>query len=168
MLVHRSPERDLTGRIVETEAYFGNNDPASHASRGKTPRSAIMFGPPGHAYIYFNYGMHHLFNVVTEKEGFPGAVLVRALKPLEGINFMFQKRRVQELKSLTNGPAKLTQALGISIPHNGLDLTGGEIFLCDDGEEVSNIVSAPRIGISGGKDRLLRFYIEGNQFVSKR
>lgn len=168
ILVHRLPESDTTGRIVETEAYFGNGDPASHASRGKTPRNSIMFGPPGHAYVYFNYGMHYLFNVVTEKEGVPGAVLIRALEPLDGIDFMFKKRKVKELKLLTNGPAKLTQALGIDISHNGLDLANGEIFVCDDKKAAFNIVSASRIGISVGKDDLLRFYIADNQFVSKK
>jgi len=168
ILVHRLPEGDTMGRIVETEAYFGNGDPASHASRGKTPRNSIMFGPPGHAYVYFNYGMHYLFNVVTEKEGVPGAVLIRALEPLRGIDFMFKKRKVKELKLLTNGPAKLTQALGIDISHNGLDLVNGEIFACDDKKAVFNIVSASRIGISVGKDDLLRFYIADNQFVSKK
>jgi len=168
VLVHRLPEGDVTGRIVETEAYFGNGDPASHASRGKTPRNSIMFGPPGHAYVYFNYGMHYLFNVVTEKEGVPGAVLIRALEPLDGIDFMFKKRKVKELKLLTNGPAKLTQALGIDISHNGLDLVNGEIFICDDKKAAFNIISASRIGISVGKDDLLRFYIADNQFVSKK
>jgi len=168
ILVHRLPEGDITGRIVETEAYFGNGDPASHASRGKTPRNSIMFGPPGYAYVYFNYGMHYLFNVVTEKEGVPGAVLIRALEPLDGIDFMFKKRKVKELKLLTNGPAKLTQALGIDISHNGLDLANGEIFVCDDKKAAFNIISASRIGISVGKDDLLRFYIADNQFVSKK
>ncbi|MDO8886120.1 DNA-3-methyladenine glycosylase [Candidatus Oleimmundimicrobium sp.] len=166
VLVHRLPEGDITGRIVETEAYFGNGDPASHASRGKTPRNAIMFGPSGHAYVYFNYGMHYLFNIVTEKKGIPGAVLIRALEPIEGIDFMLQRRKTKKLRCLTNGPAKLTQALGIDISHNGLDLVNGEIFVCDDKKAVFKVASASRIGISVGKDELLRFYIKDNQFVS--
>ncbi|HDP69435.1 MAG TPA: DNA-3-methyladenine glycosylase [Actinobacteria bacterium] len=168
ILVHRLPEGNLTGKIVETEAYFGNGDPASHASRGKTPRNSVMFGPPGYAYVYFNYGMHYLFNVVTDKDGVPGATLIRSLEPLEGVNFMFQRRGVKELKFLTNGPAKLTQAFEINISHNGLDLTGEEIFICNDETKVSDIVSAPRIGISTGKDEILRFYIKDSQFVSKK
>jgi len=126
VLVHINENKKLSGRIVETEAYFGREDPGSHASRGMTPRNRLMFGKPGFAYVYFTYGNHWMFNIVTEKSGVPGAVLIRALEPLEGEEEMENNRK---RKDLTSGPGKLTQALGINKNHNGLDLTGNRIYV---------------------------------------
>lgn len=157
---------DIVCRIVETEAYYGINDPASHAARGSTPRSSIMFGPPGKAYVYFSYGMHHLLNAVTEGEGTAGAVLIRALEPLEGLSLMSSMRPVKQVTDLASGPAKLTQALGIDLSLNGADLTGPEILICEGGAAV-DIVASPRVGISAGKEMLLRFSLSGNRYVSR-
>lgn len=158
----------VIGKIVETEAYYGRNDLASHAARGPTPRSAIMFGSPGRAYVYFNYGIHYLLNVVTEPEGAAGAVLIRALEPIEGIEVMRRHRRVDNLVKLANGPGKLTQALRISLKENGLPLFGGPLAICDAENGHIQIVKTQRIGISAGKEHLFRFYIKDNLFVSRR
>ncbi|MDP3014713.1 MAG: DNA-3-methyladenine glycosylase, partial [Candidatus Subteraquimicrobiales bacterium] len=169
ILVHKLQEGVVSGKIVETEAYFGEGDPASHASRGKTPRSSFMFGLPGHAYVYFNYGMHWLFNVVTEKEGIPGAVLIRALEPLEGIELMQENRGVYDISRLTDGPAKLTKAMGIGAFCNGRDITRGDLFICTSEKNEKLIIkSSKRIGISSAKDDLLRYYIKKNKFVSNK
>jgi len=143
----------ISGRIVEVEAYIGEDDQACHARSGRTRRNAPMYGPPGHAYVYFVYGMHHLFNVVTEREGFPAAVLIRALEPVEGIETMRQRRggRMQG-RLLTGGPARLCQALDIDLAFNGLDLCGpgAELFL-EAGEAIpdDDLVTGPRIGVRG-------------------
>ena len=163
ILVHKFDGKKLSGRIVETEAYFGENDPGSHASRGMTPRNRIMFGKPGFAYVYFVYGNHYCLNFTTEPEGKAGAVLIRALEPLEGIEEM--KRRRGREDNLTNGPGRLTQALGITKEHNGTDLTGNEIYVLR-GRKPEEIVRTTRIGLSNGKNLLLRFYIRGKKFVS--
>lgn len=144
----------LTGKIVETEAYF-QNDPASHAYRGKTPRSAPMFEDPGHAYVYFIYGNHYCLNAVTERCGRAGAVLIRALEPIRGI------------KGSTNGPGKLTKALKIDKKLNRADLTKGTLVIAEGERERYNIVSAKRIGISKASNKLYRFYLKGNRYVSK-
>lgn len=157
-----------SGRIVETEAYLGPGDPASHAHKGETRRSSVMFGPPGHAYVYFTYGMHHLFNVVTEPEGVAGAVLIRSIEPMSGIDLMMRRRGGIGERDLTNGPAKLTQALGIDLKNNHQDLTVGSLFIVSDGGgEPRDVVQAPRVGISKGKEALLRFYVRSSPFVSK-
>lgn len=169
LVVRETPEGRIVGQIVETEAYFGEGDSASHAARGKTPRSSIMFGPPGYAYVYFNYGMHWLFNVVTEKEGVPGAVLIRALEPLESIDIMQTNRLSGDIRNLTNGPAKLTQAMGINGFYNGQDITKGNLYICRDKNEKKFVIKlAKRVGISSAKDDLLRYYIEKSKFVSRR
>jgi DNA-3-methyladenine glycosylase len=154
-------------RVIETEAYYGSNDPASHAARGKTPRSSIMFGPPAVAYVYFNYGVHYLFNVVTEKEGVAGAVLIRALEPLEGIEQLLANRPVKQIEQLTSGPGKLTQALSITSKDNGSSLLGSSFCFSESDYQHFSIEQAPRIGISNGQHLLLRFYISGNKFVSQ-
>jgi DNA-3-methyladenine glycosylase len=164
VLVHKTKEGILKGRIVETEAYFGVSDPASHAYRKKTKRNFLMFEIPGKAYVYFCYGNHWLFNIVAKKDNKPGAVLIRALEPLEGLDTM-KKRRRTEIKNFTNGPGKLTKALGIDKNQNGLDLIGDTLFL-EDADYKFDIVKAKRIGISKGKSKLLRFYIKNNTFVS--
>lgn len=158
----------ITCRIVETEAYYGQNDAASHASRGPTPRSAIMFGPPGRAYVYFNYGVHYLLNIVTEPAGTAGAVLIRALEPVGGIEVMRRNRPVSELKKMTNGPGKLTQALKISLRENGHAVFGGPLAIQNVEHDKPEIVSARRVGISAGKELFYRFYIKDNLFVSKK
>ncbi len=159
-LVKRSGKEIIGGVIIETEAYYGPDDPASHAYSGKTPRSEIMFGKPGLAYVYLCYGMYCLLNVVTEKEGKPGAVLIRALNPVWGIDFMRKRRNTES--NLTDGPGKLTIALDIDIKDNGADLVKGEnglyIFEYKKGNNCK-ITRTNRIGINKGKDRLLRFLI---------
>ena len=158
----------LSGKIVETEAYIGFKDPASHAYRGMTPRNQVMFGDPGYAYVYLTYGMHHCLNLVTEKKGYPAAVLIRALQPAEGIEWMKKRRGRQNLKDLTSGPAKLCQALGIDRSLNGTDLCSGIIYVEDRGETVERIGSSSRIGIKEGKKKNWRFFIEDNEFVSRK
>lgn len=168
LLVHKVDNKKIAGRIVETEAYFGKGDPASHASRGVTPRNKVMFEKPGYAYVYFCYGFYNMFNVVTEKEGVPGAVLIRALEPVKGVDFMRKMRKTNDSFNLTNGPGKLTLALKIDLTKNKEDLTGNKLFIADDGKKkYFKIVSSKRIGINVAKDKLLRFYIKGNPFVSK-
>ena len=182
----------VSGKIVETEAYIGRNDPASHAYRGLTPRNKVMFGDPGYAYVYLTYGMHHCLNFVTERKGFPAAVLIRALEPADGIEIMKRRRKIEgrllgrglnprpslrtgvqplseheNLKNLTNGPAKLCRALGIDRTLNGADLCSDIIYVEDRQDKPTKIVSTSRIGIKEGKDKKWRFYIEDNEFVSK-
>ena len=153
-----------SGIIVETEAYAGEKDPGSHAYRGKTGRNQVMYGEPGRAYVYFIYGKYYLLNVVTEKKGTPGAVLIRALEPVDGIEIMKKRRASDTVQKLTTGPAKLTQALGITGEHNGVDVTGDVIWI-EQYATPSQIQSSPRIGVSD--EQPLRFFIDGNRYVSK-
>lgn len=167
----RETEEGLTaGMIVETEAYLSSGDPACHASRGKTARNAPMFGPPGRAYVYFIYGNHFCFNVVTGPEGAGEAVLVRALEPLEGLELMKQRRGENcSVQNLTSGPGKLCRALAIERRLNEHDLRKRPLWICA-GEEDSGftVISASRIGITVATEKMLRFYISGNKFVSRR
>lgn len=157
------------GRIVETEAYFGMNDPASHAYGGPTPRAKIMFGPPGFSYVYFTYGNHHCLNIVTEKETVAGAVLLRALEPLSEIELMKQRRSTTDVKKLTNGPGKLTRAFGITREDSGKDLTLDSFCIVDgEGETPLAIQVTTRIGISRAKEMPYRFYLKTSPFVSCR
>ena len=170
ILVHRSPEGTAAGRIVEVEAYLPKDDPGCHAARGKTPRNEVMFGPAGHAYVYFCYGNHFLFNVVTEKEGVPGAVLLRALEPVEGIPLMARRRGIcpskpKDLRNLTNGPGKLVQAMGLGRKHNRFPLFKEKLFLRQS-RSLGRIGVTTRIGITEGYDLPLRFYLEGSPFLS--
>jgi DNA-3-methyladenine glycosylase len=154
--VNRGVER--VGRIVEVEAYLGPQDRAAHSSKGLTPRTAVMFGPPGHAYVYLVYGVHHCFNVVTEAEGHGSAVLIRALAP------------VRNVTGRTSGPGLLCQALGIDRRLNGADLLGDRLYIADGNPADFRIVKRPRIGVDyagGWARRLLRFYIRGNAHVSR-
>jgi len=169
ILVRELPEGRLSGKIVEVEAYGGSDDPASHAYRGKTSRNEVMFGKPGLAYIYFTYGMHYCLNVKTEREGIPGAVLIRALEPLEGIEIMKRNRSIEKLSELTNGPAKLTKAMKITKELNGWDLTKGKkLFICKPKvKEKFEIATTYRIGIKVGTEKPWRFYIKRNPFVSR-
>jgi len=172
MLLHFSPEGLTAGIIVETEAYLSRNDPACHAARGKTKRNAVMFGPPARAYVYFIYGNHYCFNVVTNDEGIGEAVLIRALEPVEGLELM-QKRRSRgrkkiPLPNLTSGPGKLCQAMGISRKHNGSSLLEHPLFIAwGPGQENFSIGVSGRIGINQGQDKQWRFFIQGNPFVSR-
>jgi DNA-3-methyladenine glycosylase len=168
LLVRVKAKARMSGKIVEVEAYRGSDDPASHAFRGPTPRNAPMFGEPGHAYVYFTYGNHYCLNVTTEERGIPGAVLIRAIEPLEGLCIMKRLRpRVSEF-ALTDGPGKLTKALGIDKSLNEVDMTKpGPLFIID-AEAHIEIAWSTRIGIRSGRDRLWRFYVSGNEYVSKR
>jgi DNA-3-methyladenine glycosylase len=158
----------LSGRIVETEAYRGEDDPASHAFRGRTPRNLLMFGYGGRAYVYFVYGRNWCLNATTETIGAPGAVLIRAIEPLRGLAPMMVRRGKRDLRSLTNGPGKLTQALNINGNLNGADLTRrGPLFIQESlGYEAIDLVATARVGVSAGRQLPWRFFIAGNSFVS--
>ena len=159
-------------RIVEVEAYAGGEDPASHAYRGRTARNATMFGPPGHLYVYFSYGVHWCANVVCDEEGVGTAVLLRALAPLEGEAEMFAARpAARRRRDLCSGPGKLTQALGLGREHDGADLVSGGsgVQLVDDGTPPpAEPVVARRVGISVAVERPWRWYVPGDPNVSRR
>ena len=157
------------GRITEVEAYLGEHDLAAHVSRGRTARTEVIYGPPGHAYIYFIYGMHDCLNVVAEAEGSPGCVLVRALEPLCGLERMRRDcPAIPKPHLLCCGPGRLTRAMGISRKHYGVDLTAGPIVLRQGLEvEAADIVITPRIGIRLCADWPLRFHIRDNPSVSR-
>lgn len=166
----RKTER-LSGRIVEVEAYFGLDDPAAHAFAGKTERNAVLFGPPGFAYVYFIYGMHFCLNFSCEAEGHGAGVLLRALEPVEGLERMARLRGAPgaDPKLLTSGPGRLCQALGIvRATHNGIDVTSPRsgLHVEDDGFVPDEIVVSRRIGIRKAAERPARFTIAGNRFVS--
>ncbi len=145
-----------TARIVETEAYLGTNDAAAHSARGQTPRTRVIFGPPGRAYVYLIYGMHYCLNVVAEPEGIAGCVLIRAVEPLASVMHP------------SNGPGKLTRALGITLQHYGSDLTRGPLTInAPASDEKFAIATSPRIGINKSADLPLRFFIPGNRYVSR-
>ena len=152
-LVRRINGLEISGMIVETEAYCGQADSACHAHRGKTQRNAIMFGKPGHAYVYFTYGMHYMLNLVTEEEENPCAVLIRAIVPFTGIEEM-EARRKKKGAQLSNGPAKLCQALSIDKSLNGWDLTCGKELWVENYKNIAakSIIATPRIGIDYAKD----------------
>jgi len=156
------------GVIVETEAYLGGDDLAAHSARGLTPRTRVIFGPPGHAYVYFIYGMYECLNLVCEPEGSPGCVLIRALEPVAGIELMRSRRpAARKLEDLASGPGKLTLAMAISRKHNGADVTRGSLVVRDPSERAQFAIQVtPRIGITKCADLPLRFVIQGNRFVS--
>ncbi len=173
-LVRLWHDRRLSGLIVETEAYIGETDQACHARFGRTPRNAVMYGPPGVAYVYFTYGMHWLLNVVSEAEGFPAAVLIRALEPLEGLETMERHRHTAAARDLTSGPAKLCQALRIDQAMNGVDLCDpGSRLWIEDGRSVParSILRGPRVGLFNTpepwKSKPWRYWIKDNPFVSR-
>jgi DNA-3-methyladenine glycosylase len=171
-LVRKSGRTLLVGKIVEVEAYLGDRDPASHAYRGKTKRNEVMFRTGGHLYVYFTYGMHYCANVVTGKEGTGHAVLIRAIEPVSGLAAMRKNRKppaggTQQF-GMTNGPAKLCQALGIERIDNGTDLLGDDIFLARrTPSSPLTIGRSPRIGITKARHHPWRFFLKGNPWISR-
>ena len=174
ILVRRQGRKRLTGRIVEVEAYLGADDPAAHASIGKTPRNAVLFGPSGRAYVYFIYGNHYCLNVSCLPDGTPGGILFRALEPLEGIPEMFKLRGIDEgsdVRRVTSGPGRMAAAFGITRERdNGKDLTDARSDLCiaDDGSPPPEVLITKRIGITKAAEMPLRYIVAGNRFVSGR
>ena len=174
VLVRKEGKQVRTGRIVEVEAYLGENDPAAHSFAGRTPRNAIVFGPPGHAYVYFIYGNHYCLNVSCLPDGVAGGILFRAVEPLAGIEEMARLRGLsinspRDLRKLTSGPGRLAEAFGITRERdNGKDLTSlsSDLFIADDGYRVRRILTTPRIGITKAAERPLRYVLAGNEFVS--
>lgn len=167
ILVHNTGEGIISGRIVETEAYL-RDDPACHASRGMTRRNQVMFGEPGHAYVYFTYGFHYCLNFVTQPAGIPEAILIRALEPLDGIELMQRNRNRERETDLSSGPGKLTQALGIGLELNGEDLLSDRLYVLDDESDIGKIIARPRIGIKQAVHEPWRFYPEQlKKWVSK-
>jgi DNA-3-methyladenine glycosylase len=174
ILVRREKRRILAGRIVEVEAYLGENDAAAHSAVGRTARNQVMFGPPGHVYVYFIYGNHFCLNVSCLPEGTAGAVLFRALEPLEGIEAMAQARGLavaqpRDLRKLTSGPGRLAEAFGVTrIRDNGKDLTKpkSDLFVADDHYRPARVSSTARIGITKAAELPFRYLIADNPFVS--
>ena len=173
VVVHRERGRAAAGRIVEVEAYGGEDDPACHAASGLTARNAPLYGPPGYAYVYLNYGIHYLLNAVTGPVGFPAAVLIRALSPVEGLDAM--RRRRLPLRgagppadeALCRGPGNLTRALGVTLRQNRLDLCGERLFIEDRGLPVGAVCWGPRVGITVGTARPWRGYVADCPAVSR-
>ncbi|MDG7008369.1 MAG: DNA-3-methyladenine glycosylase [Nitrososphaerota archaeon] len=157
----------LSGVVVETEAYRGSGDPASHAHRGKTGRNEVMFGPAGFAYVYFTMGAHFCLNVTTERTGIAAAVLIRAVQPMEGMEEMGKNRGVAEQTKVASGPGNLTKAFGVDRRLNGEDMVTSERLFFEAGQKVRNIGASSRVGVSAGKSFRWRFYVKGNPFVSK-
>lgn len=171
VLVHTRRGVRTSGVIVEVEAYIGESDPACHAAPGPTPRNAPLYGAPGHAYVYLNYGIHFLVNVVTEAHGSPAAILIRALRPLDGVNVMRRRRGRTSADAsrdvdLCRGPGNVTKAMEITLAENRLDLTGDRLFIEDRAIEVGEIAWSQRIGIRVGTERPWRAYLAGDRAVS--
>jgi DNA-3-methyladenine glycosylase len=175
VLVRREGRRVRTARIVEVEAYLGVDDPAAHSFSGRTARNAVLFGPPGNAYVYFIYGNHYCLNVSCLPDGVAGGILFRALEPLAGIEEMALARglsvtvALRDLRQLTSGPGRLAEAFAITRERdNGKDLTSArsDLFIADDGYRVRRILTTPRIGITKAAELPLRYVIAGNEFVS--
>jgi DNA-3-methyladenine glycosylase len=157
---------NLAGKIVETEAYLSHDDPGCHANLGMTLRNAPMFGQAGYTYVYLIYGMYHCLNIVSGKTGEGEAVLIRALEPIQGIELMQKRRKLMKIEYLCSGPGKLTQAFGITLKHNNLSLVNDKIKIYNN-KEKPKIETSRRIGLSAGKELELRFFIKGNNFVSR-
>jgi DNA-3-methyladenine glycosylase len=171
VLVRISEGGKTSGIIVEAEAYRGEDDPASYAHTGRTKRSEKLYGPPARSFIHLTYGMHHLLNVVTERKGFPAAVLIRALEPLQGISLMKERRGTDEIVNLCSGPAKLSQSMEIDLSLNGLRISSRKspLFIrrAKKGEtREGTLLWRPRIGIREGRERLWRAYLENSPFIS--
>jgi DNA-3-methyladenine glycosylase len=175
VLVRRQQRKLLTARIVEVEAYLGENDPAAHSASGRTARNFVLFGPPGLSYVYFIYGNHYCFNVSCLPDGEAGGVLFRALEPISGIEQMAEARDISidataDLRKLTSGPGRLAEAFSITRDRdNEKDLTSpkSDLFIVDDGFRPRHIEITPRIGITKAAQRPLRYIIAGNKFVSR-
>jgi DNA-3-methyladenine glycosylase len=157
----------LSGIIVETEAYRGFRDPASHAYGGKTSRNAVMFGGPGHCYVYFTYGFHYCLNVTTEQPGIPGAVLIRAIEPSEGVWRMVRNRGLESPEHVSDGPGKLTRALGVDKSFNGEDLVLSKKIFIEKSTRPSAVGNSARVGITRGTSLRWRYFAVGNRFVSR-
>jgi DNA-3-methyladenine glycosylase len=177
LVVRRDRRKQLAGRIVEVEAYLGAGDLAAHAAAGHTARNAVLFGPPGHAYVYFIYGVHYCLNISCLPEGDAGCVLIRALEPVSGIGEMAKERELadldltaqRDLRKLASGPGKLCEALGITRPRdNGKDLLSpaSDLQVVSDGFRVNQVAVTQRIGITKATEMPLRYVIAGNAFVS--
>lgn len=172
-LVHDGRDGLTSGRIVEVEVYQGEDDPACHAAAGRTSRTEPLYGRPGHAYIYLIYGMYYCLNAVTRAEGLPSAVLIRALEPLEGLDRMRGRRTARARRrtpvvdrDLANGPGKLCDALGLTLEHNRLDLTGDTLWI-EAGTPPAEIAWSPRVGIKVGTERVWRCFDPGSPYVSR-
>ncbi len=160
-------KNSMSGKIVETEAYYGRSDPASHAYNGKTGRNRPMYGKPGTVYVYLCYGMYHMLNFTAREEGKPGAVLIRAIEPLCGLETMTSNRNTSK-KKLTNGPGKLTQAMGITMKENGQDATKNRSSIkVEDGPGCKRTGKSKRIGVGETHDRNLRFFCKESVFLSR-
>jgi DNA-3-methyladenine glycosylase len=177
LLIRREGRTLLAGRIVEDEAYLGAEDPAAHAYAGRTPRNAVLFGPPGHAYVYFIYGNHYCLNVSCMPEGNAGGVLLRAMEPVFGLKAMARARcleltaRPTQLRLISSGPGRMSQALGITrLRDNDQDLTApaSDLWFADDGYRPERIAATSRVGITKAVEKPLRFVIAGNPFVSAK
>lgn len=169
-LIRKHPEGDTAGRIVETEAYVGPHDLACHASKGRTARTEVMFGPAGHAYVYFIYGFYNMLNLVTEAKDYPAAVLIRAVEPMQGIELMKARRKSESLRNLASGPGKLCQAFAVDRSLNDADLGGDILYVEDRGEPIPKLKATPRIGVDYAgkwKTKPYRFLVRHSEFVSK-
>lgn len=171
VLVRQFGTGRASGVIVETEAYIGQEDLACHASRGRTPRTAVMFGPPGRSYVYLIYGFYHCLNAVTEADGFPAAVLIRAIEPLQGLDLMRENRpRARKISDIGSGPGKLCQALAVNREMNGISLSGTTLWIEDRSLDPGPVAAGPRIGVDYAGDyrnKPWRFFVEGNPHVSR-
>ena len=169
VIVHKLDSHVLAARIVETEAYLGNGDRAAHSARGLTKSTQVIFGPPGHAYVYLCYGMYECMNLVAEPDGQAGCVLIRAVEPLLGMEEIQRRRpKAKRPRDLASGPGKLTRALGVTRERNGVDVTRGELTVrAMRRPELFEIVTTTRVGISVSQDLPYRFYIKDNEHVSK-
>ena len=166
VLRHTTADGDVAVRITEVEAYDGTGDPGSHAANGPTSRNQVMFGPPGHLYVYFTYGMHHCCNVVVGPEGTASAVLLRAGRVVDGIDTARRRRPGSTDRDLARGPARLCQALGIDLAHDGTDLTVGTLILTPARTPASTVRTGPRVGLRRAADRPWRFWVDGDPTVS--
>lgn len=174
VLVRTEPHKYLAARIVEVEAYFGKSDGAAHSFAGRTARNAVLFGPPGCAYVYFIYGNHYCLNVACLPDGVAGGILFRAVEPLVGIEAMAKARGlelncVRDLRNLTSGPGRLAEAFGITRDRdNGKDLASADsdLFIADEGYRVKKVVTTPRIGVTKAAERPWRYVVAGNPFIS--
>lgn len=157
------------GRIVETEAYLGSDDPGSHAAtKGMTARNSVMYGPPGSVYVYFTYGNHHMLNLVCSPEGVAGAVLIRALEPLIGVGAMRSRRGRRNLNELTSGPGRLAEALGVDLSDNGTRLGEGRLVVYHwEGPAEGDVAVSGRVGLSSGHELDYRYYLANSPFVSR-